>query len=55
MPKYRVEFQGSTEVEADSELEAECNAAFECRPDNCREELIGGEEEGDSSESESNP
>lgn len=55
MPKYRVEFHGSTEVEADSELEAECNAAFECRPDNCRAELIGGEEEGDSGESESNP
>jgi hypothetical protein len=34
--KYRVEFCGEVEVEAESELEAECYAAFDCKPDNCR-------------------
>jgi hypothetical protein len=40
LAKYRVEFGGETYVEADSELEAECDAAFDCQPDNCRAELI---------------
>jgi hypothetical protein len=42
MSKWTVEYHGSIEVEADSEGEAECNAAFECRPDNCR--VTGGAE-----------
>lgn len=42
MAKYRVEFSGSLEVEADSALEAECNASFDCRPDHCRAECIEG-------------
>jgi hypothetical protein len=40
VPKYRVEFSGETYIEADSELEAECDAAFDCQPDNCHAELI---------------
>ena len=44
MAKWRVEYRGEREVEADSELEAECNAAFDCSPDNCRATLIEGDE-----------
>jgi hypothetical protein len=47
MAKWRVTFQGETEVEADSALEAECTAAFDCSPDNCRADCIEGcDEEG---------
>jgi hypothetical protein len=49
MNRYRVHYEGTVEVEADSELEAECSAAFDCQPDRCWAELI---EEGDTSESE---
>ena len=45
LAKYLVRYEGEIEVEADCELEAECNAAFDCQPDNCRAELIGGEDE----------
>jgi hypothetical protein len=44
--RYRVYYEGEIEVEANSELEAECNAAHDCRPDHCHAELIEGEEEG---------
>jgi hypothetical protein len=44
MSRYLVEFSGSIEVEAECELEAECNAASECSLDNCRAELVGGED-----------
>ncbi len=36
MPKYIVQYEGETEVDAECSLEAECVAASLCRPDNCR-------------------
>lgn len=47
MSKYRVEYSGSVEVEASSALEAECEAATMCRPDNCRAEDLGDDEPDD--------
>ena len=49
MARWRVEYQGSIEVDADSEAEAECNAAFDCKPENCRAtELVSEEDDEDS-------
>lgn len=45
MPKYLVEYSGTVEIEAEGELEAECMAATECRPDNCR--VISSDEDED--------
>ncbi|WP_263418704.1 hypothetical protein [Terriglobus albidus] len=46
MPKWRVEFYGDVEVEADSEIEAEIYASDKFRPgQHCRAELIEGEVE----------
>lgn len=40
MARYLVTYQGIIYVEANSEFEAECDAAFECKPDNCKAEEL---------------
>jgi hypothetical protein len=44
MPRFRVEYHGSVDVEADRELDAEVNASFDCKPENCRATCL--DEEG---------
>jgi len=49
MAKFRVEYYGSVEIEADSAFEAEVQATSECGLDNCRAESLDeeGNEEND--------
>ena len=40
MPRFEVHYHGSREVTAESAMEAEIFAAFDCSVDNCEAELI---------------
>ena len=48
MAKYVVEYSGTVEIDAECGLEAECMAATECRPDNCR--VISSDEDESANE-----
>jgi hypothetical protein len=50
MRKYIVYYEGQIEVEAESAMEAEFDASFDCRPDNCRAERADGKSDNDEDE-----
>lgn len=48
--KYIVYYEGQREVEAESAMEAECDAAFDCTIDYCRAERADGKSDNDEDE-----